>query len=81
MTTFLKNDIRSYYGSDGLNYNLGRLNMGGCDFSVRGYTYDDVPGDSDLVHFNLTEDDLTYKVFTTPDFPISRLPCWLLTTF
>ena len=26
------------------------------------YTYDDVPGDVELVHFNLTEDDLVYKV-------------------
>ena len=36
--------------------------MGGCDFSIRPYTYDDVPGDVNLEHFNLTEDDLIYKV-------------------
>ena len=36
--------------------------MSGCDFSTRVYTYDDVPFDYDLTHFNLTDEDLIYKV-------------------
>ena len=36
--------------------------MGGCDFSTRPYSYDDTPGDSELLDFALTEDDLIYKV-------------------
>lgn len=54
--------LRSYYADNGLDYNIGRLNMGGCDFSVKGYTYADVPGDDSLSHFNLTVDDLVYKI-------------------
>ena len=53
--------LQSYYGPTGLNYNLGRLNMGGCDFSTRPYTYCDVE-DPELNKFNLTEDDIIYKV-------------------
>ena len=53
--------LSSYYGPTGLDYTLGRLNMGGCDFSTRPYTYCDVE-DPDLNQFSLTEDDLVYKV-------------------
>ena len=31
--------IESYYDPKGLDYSIGRINMGGCDFSVRKYTY------------------------------------------
>ena len=60
----LKKDllIRSYYGREGLDYNLGRINMGGCDFSTRPYTYCDVESPN-LEHFELQEEDLLYKVF------------------
>ena len=27
--------IKAYYAPTGLDYSIGRLNMGGCDFSVR----------------------------------------------
>ena len=55
--------IRSYYGRTGLDYNLGRINMGGCDFSTRPYTYCDVESPN-LEHFELQEEDILYKVFT-----------------
>ena len=55
--------IRSYYGRAGLDYNLGRINMGGCDFSTRPYTYCDVESPN-LEHFELQEEDMLYKVFT-----------------
>ncbi|RXG58487.1 Glucosylceramidase, partial [Armadillidium vulgare] len=51
-----------YFGPQGSRYNIIRVNMAGCDFSVRGYSYDDVEGDMDLVYFNLTEEDYNYKI-------------------
>ena len=38
------------------------MNIGGCDFSVRGYTYCDSPGDVQLDTFELQEEDLQYKI-------------------
>ena len=54
--------IKAYYSPVGLEYNVGRVNMGGCDFSDRPYTYCDQPGDVTLSTFNLTHDDLQYKI-------------------
>merc|ERR1719495_1050525 len=56
------NLIKSYYSPSGSEYNLGRINIGGCDFSDRPYTYCDNEGDVDLVSFNLTHDDYLYKI-------------------
>lgn len=53
---------RSYFSPEGLEYNLCRIPIAGCDFSTRPYSYDDVPGDVDLVNFNLTMEDYVYKV-------------------
>ena len=52
----------SYFGSDGIKYNLGRVPIAGTDFSIRGYSYDDVDGDIDLKHFNLAEEDINHKI-------------------
>ena len=46
----------------GLEYGVGRVNMGGCDFSDRPYTLCDTPGDVDLQTFNLTHDDYDFKI-------------------
>ncbi|KAK3879334.1 hypothetical protein Pcinc_016091 [Petrolisthes cinctipes] len=54
--------IRSYFSPDGIEYNLCRLPMAGTDYSIRPYSYDDVEGDVDLVHFNLTIEDYQYKL-------------------
>lgn len=54
--------IQSYYGPTGLDYNIGRVNMGGCDFSTRPYTYADQEGDVDLDTFELAEEDTQYKI-------------------
>ncbi|KAM7286292.1 lysosomal acid glucosylceramidase-like [Ixodes scapularis] len=59
----LQEDIlRSYYSIEGLSYNIGRVPMASCDFSIRLYTYDDVPGDLDMAHFALTTEDLSLKI-------------------
>ena len=60
--TFLLLLVRSYYSSSGLEYNMNRINIGGCDFSMRGYTYVDTVGDVALDSFALQEEDIDMKV-------------------
>ncbi|XP_066990540.1 lysosomal acid glucosylceramidase-like isoform X2 [Macrobrachium rosenbergii] len=57
--------LRAYYSPNGLEYSLGRIPVGGTDFSTRPYTYDDLKlGDVDplLSKFSLTPEDLNYKI-------------------
>ncbi|NXO01102.1 GLCM Glucosylceramidase, partial [Rhinopomastus cyanomelas] len=54
--------LRSYFSEEGLEYNLVRLPMGSCDFSLHAYTYDDVPYDFELRHFSLRDEDTKLKV-------------------
>ncbi|XP_046403394.1 lysosomal acid glucosylceramidase isoform X2 [Ischnura elegans] len=54
--------IRSYFSQDGIEYGMGRVPIGGSDFSTHTYTYDDVAGDVMLSHFNLSEEDFNYKI-------------------
>lgn len=58
----LRESHRSYFSPDGIEYNLCRIPIAGCDFSTHPYSYDDVEGDVDLVYFNLTMEDYEYKV-------------------
>ena len=53
---------RSYFSTDGIEFNFGRVPIAGCDFSTHTYTYDDVPGDTNFTHYNLTLEDFLYKV-------------------
>lgn len=45
----------------GLEYNLIRIPMASCDFSLHVYTYDDVPYDYELTHFSLRDEDTKLK--------------------
>ncbi|XP_069186074.1 putative glucosylceramidase 4 [Procambarus clarkii] len=54
--------LKSYFSPEGLEYNLCRIPIAGSDFSARPYSYDDVEGDIELKHFNLTEEDYMYKL-------------------
>ena len=54
---------RSYFSSDGAEFNLVRIPIGGTDFSTRGYTYDDGSEDIALTRFTLAPEDYDYKVF------------------
>ncbi|XP_054155075.1 putative glucosylceramidase 3 [Oppia nitens] len=61
------NIIADYFSIDGIEYNMGRIPMGGSDFSTRGYTYDDngympVVEDKTLSKFALQPEDLDYKI-------------------
>jgi glucosylceramidase len=58
--------LKGYYSEDGLEYNVGRIPMGGTDFSLSAYSLDDTEAkaeDKELKHFGLTSADLLYKVF------------------
>jgi hypothetical protein len=57
---------RSYFSVDGIEFNFGRVPVAGTDFSTHTYTYDDVPGDTNFTHFNLTLEDFFYKVSQPP---------------
>ncbi|XP_070622167.1 lysosomal acid glucosylceramidase-like isoform X2 [Erythrolamprus reginae] len=57
-----KNLLRSYFSEEGIEYNLVRMPMASCDFSVRTYTYDDYPYDYELKNFSLVEEDLLMKI-------------------
>lgn len=54
--------IRDYFSENGLQYSMGRVVIGGSDFSDRNYTLDDDEDDMELKKFSLTNDDHLYKV-------------------
>lgn len=58
-----RNLMRSYFSEEGIEYTMGRVPIGGADFSPRGYTYlDGHDGDFNLTNFRLAEEDFTYKI-------------------
>uniref|UniRef100_A0A663N5U3 Glucosylceramidase n=1 Tax=Athene cunicularia TaxID=194338 RepID=A0A663N5U3_ATHCN len=56
------NLLHSYFSESGIEYNLIRIPMACSDFSVRPYSYDDVPHDYELTHFRLAEEDVKMKI-------------------
>jgi len=54
--------LKDYFAQDGLEYRLGRIPIGGSDFSTRAYSYDDNPGGETLEKFALQPEDFNYKV-------------------
>ncbi|RWS18502.1 glucosylceramidase-like protein, partial [Leptotrombidium deliense] len=56
--------VKDYFAEDGLEYNIGRIPIGGSDFSTRMYTYDDISNGTDfeLKHFKLAEEDIKFKI-------------------
>ncbi len=53
--------LAQYFGDEGLQYNIGRIPMAGCDFSTYYYSYDSVTNDFDLEYFSISM-DLPYKI-------------------
>lgn len=56
------NLMRSYFGVEGLEYNMIRTPMGGSDFSERPYSYAMTENDTLLRHFELQPEDHMYKI-------------------
>ncbi|CAG2115983.1 unnamed protein product, partial [Medioppia subpectinata] len=55
--------IGDCFGKEGLEYNMGRIPIGGSDFSTRAYSLDDnTNDDKPLAKFNLTQEDLDLKI-------------------
>ncbi|CAG2104576.1 unnamed protein product, partial [Medioppia subpectinata] len=55
--------IEDYFGETGIEYTLGRIPIGGSDFSTHAYSYDDnYKNDFQLKHFNLTQEDFIDKI-------------------
>ncbi len=53
--------IKAYFSPNGADYSLMRTQIGGSDFSVTSYSYDDTPGDTNLVDFSIKK-DLEYLI-------------------
>ena len=52
-----KNEVlKAYFSQDGLNYNLGRLHINSCDFSLNNYSYVE-ENDMTLASFSLKRDE------------------------
>lgn len=54
--------IKDYFGADGIEFQLGRVPIGGSDFSTRPYSYDDHPNDDNLTMFALQPEDVHFKI-------------------
>ena len=48
--------IKAYFSPEGADYSLMRSQIGGSDFSVNSYSYDDTPNDKNLKDFSIKED-------------------------
>ncbi|CAH2063031.1 unnamed protein product, partial [Iphiclides podalirius] len=58
-----KRFIDTYFGPEGLEYNLIRVPIGGADFSTHPYTYNELPwNDAALTNFSLSPEDFLYKL-------------------
>ncbi|XP_026489083.2 lysosomal acid glucosylceramidase-like [Vanessa tameamea] len=55
--------IRSYFSANGLEYNMLRVPIGGCDFSTHAYAYNELPeNDTQLSNYTLAPEDILYKI-------------------
>jgi glucosylceramidase len=54
--------IDAYFAQDGLQYTLGRVPIGSCDFSESVYSYNPVVDDFDMKNFSIEVDRATHKL-------------------
>lgn len=60
---FFLSIFSSYFGREGIEYNLIRVPIGGADFSTHPYTYNESPVDDiALSNYTLSDEDYFYKV-------------------
>ncbi|CAN8029211.1 unnamed protein product [Ixodes persulcatus] len=70
--------LKSYYSDEGLSYNMGRVPMASCDFSVRQYTYNDVPGYLNMANFALAAEDFSLKIpYIRKALDMSKEDVWI----
>ncbi|XP_030042737.1 LOW QUALITY PROTEIN: lysosomal acid glucosylceramidase [Microcaecilia unicolor] len=67
--------LNSYFSEEGIEYNVLRVPMASCDFSIRSYTYDDTRDDFELKNFSLQFEDTKLKIpLIQKAIAISRKP-------
>jgi glucosylceramidase len=49
--------LADLYSPEGMNLSVGRCCIGSSDYATKIYNYDDVPGDTKLEHFSITQDE------------------------
>ncbi|XP_063628908.1 putative glucosylceramidase 3 [Cydia splendana] len=55
--------INSYFSKKGIEYNMLRVPIGGCDFSTHEYAYNELPwDDAELTNYTLAPEDFKYKI-------------------
>jgi hypothetical protein len=65
-----RNLLSAYFDLEvGIGYSLGRVPIGGTDFSTRGYSYLDTPDNFNLSTFKLAKEDFEQKVTGISFFP------------
>ncbi len=71
--------IESYFSPhSGLNYNLCRVHMNSCDFSLGNYSCDETDGDIELHDFNINRDRQFLIPFIKDALKTAELPIHLL---
>ncbi|XP_052738825.1 lysosomal acid glucosylceramidase-like [Bicyclus anynana] len=72
--------IQSYFGENGLEYNMLRTPIGGTDYSTRFYSYNDLPkNDAALTNFTFTEEDIKYKIpMFKASMAMSKTPIYVI---
>lgn len=48
--------LKAYFSEEGAAYSLTRTHINSCDFSLYQYAYNNVPGDTSLLQFDISED-------------------------
>jgi glucosylceramidase len=56
--------IKMYFGEGGINYNLGRIHINSCDFSLESYSFDDVPGDYEVSYHTAGAFDVLISLYS-----------------
>jgi len=69
-----KNVMDLYFGPEGLNYSIGRVHIGSCDFSLGSYNFDNVSGDFELKNFSISHDHQWLLPFIKDAFKTSKFP-------
>ncbi|KPJ00977.1 Glucosylceramidase [Papilio xuthus] len=55
--------MNTYFGPEGLEYNMIRVPIAGADFSTHPYTYNELPwNDAALTNYSLSREDFDYKI-------------------
>jgi glucosylceramidase len=69
-----------YFGADGLQYSVGRVHIGSCDFSLKSYNFDNFTDDFSLSRFDISHDKRQMIPFIKQALNTSKLPIKIYAT-